>query len=930
MSDARWQRLQELFDGLLAEQPEDRVAWLSDAEQDEGLRREALALVAAEGSDRASMTDQFSESLARVVARRPEGLEIGPYRLIKEIGSGGMGTVFLAMRVDENFSQRVAIKLLRIPSRDSTERMLRERQILADLSHPHIARLLDGGSMPSGEPYLVMEYVEGVPINEFCKGLSLAHSLKLLQKVCGAIQYAHQRLVIHRDLKPANVLVRADGEPVLLDFGIAKLLSNSGPAAQHTGLSWFTPAYASPEQRSGLQVGTAADVYGLGVLLFEIVSGRPPPQNATGCMPLLNQATARGTLQRGVSTDLDLIIAKATHPESERRYVSASALSDDLQRCLLGWPVLAAPDSTSYRIAKFVRRHRFAAAAVVAGLVVACAFTWRLARERDRALHAEATAEKTVDYLVSLFHSASPEEAANKPIAPRELVDRGRREVDARLADAPLVRARLLGALGKIYLELGLADAAAESLGRAAELERIYGTPHRLAVYLLDQGYAFNLTERPGAAEPVLKEALASIDAFAPGNRELSASILSTLGLAQISNQNMQDGISSIERSLSVASLADGAESVIYAQCLYAFAEAKLQSGDFAAAESSAKRSVEIMLKHLPEDATEVLAARGFLADVFEQQGRYADGERLLRGMLEVRLRTVDPGSAWALTERTHLAQAIELQGRIVEATALQQQNVDLMRANHQEQMPRYRMGLNNLASLLEQAGDYSTSLGIFRDVLESASEETDPNKDPGLPTYRQNLGRSLMLNGNLEAARALIDFPIEGSLNSLDLNIQRARRLVHLAEWMRRSHHYDEASTYIEQASSAFAALYPPTHARHGAVARVRGMILRDRGRLEDAEVQLRRAADILSASAGQRANTTIDAELQLASVLFAQGKIDEARLLSERIGPLLPARFVESSVLRRQYGDLSIQLEGSKGSRHAKLAPKRDPHPH
>jgi serine/threonine-protein kinase len=915
MSDPRWERLQFLFDGLLAQPVGQREAWLAEVEPDADLRAEALALVASEQGSADGITRQLHEAAARVSGVPASGRQLGPYRLTGEIGSGGMGTVFLAERVDQNFDQRVAIKLLRgLPTRDSTERMRRERQILADLSHPHIGRLLDGGTTTDGQPYLVMEYVDGVSLNEYCRSrdLPLRERLLLLQKICGAVQYAHQRLIIHRDLKPANVLVRGDGEPVLLDFGIAKLLGETGGTALQTGLPWFTPAYASPEQRKGHAVSTATDVHGLGLLLYETISDSVPSRDESGRLPPPSRVA-----RRRLPPELDLIVAKATHVEPERRYVSASALADDLQRFLRGRPIHAAPDRLHYRVAKFISRHRLATAAGIAALVLAGWFTWRLASERDRALRAEAlarqqsaTAESVVDYLVALFRSASPDEAGTRPIAPRDLVDRGRKEIDTRLADAPQQRARLLGALGKIYLEIGLPDAAAESLGSAAEIERTHGTPQQRASYLGDQGFALNLAERPGAAEPVLREGIAALGTVAAPDRKLAAGILSTLGLAQARNGDAPTGVASVRRSLEYAESVEGSDSVTYAQSLYALAETEMRSNQLDVAEKDAVRSIEIMRKHLPDDSADVIAATGFLTEVYEQQGRYADGERLLRGMLDARLRTLEPGSAWAVTARNNLAQAIQLQGRIVEATALLQQNVDLMRANHQEQTPSYFIGLNNLASLLEQAGDYATSLTMFKEVLDSALRHSDVNEDPRLPIYRQNLGRSLMLNGKLDGARVLLDMSIEGSTDSLDLNIERGRRLVHLAEWMRRSRHFDEALKYVDQASAAFGALYPPTHARHGSIARVRGLILRDMGRQAEAEVELRRAVDILSKSAGKQANATIDAEMQLADLLFARGNKDEARTLYTSLAPLLPTRFVDGSALRRQHAELGRRL--------------------
>jgi serine/threonine-protein kinase len=920
VSEARWQRLQELFDALLAMPPAAREAWLADLDEADDLKREALALVDADDSSDDALTRHVRAAAAQVLAAPPPAQRLGPYRLIGEIGSGGMGTVFLAERVDEQYDQRVAIKLLRgLPTRESTERMRRERQILADLSHPHIARLLDGGRTPDGQPYLVMEYVDGVPLNAFCRArqLPLRERLQLLRKICGAVQYAHQRLVIHRDLKPANVLVRADGEPVLLDFGIAKLLTDAVQADRHTGLPWLTPAYASPEQRRGEPVSTATDIHGLGLLLHEILCDAAPNPDAGSRLPPPSRIAPRR-----VPADLDLIVAKATHAEPERRYVSAAALADDLERHLRGRPVHAAPDRVHYRMAKFIGRHRVATVASVLVLAMVAVFTWRLASERDRALRAEAearqqgaTAQSVVDYLVALFRLASPDEAGTRPIAPRDLVDRGRSEIDARLAGAPLQRARLLGALGKIYLELGLPDAAAESLGQAAELERQYGTPRQRAAYLADQGYALNVAERPGAAEPALQQGIALLGTVAAADHKLAADLLSTLGLAQARNGDTRAGVASIRRALEHARAASGADSVQYAQCLYALAEVEMRASRLDAAEAAALRSIAMMRRHLPDDAAEVVAASGFLSQVYEQQARYADGERILRGMLEVRLRTLDPGSAWAITARNNLAQAIQLQGRIVEATALLQENVDRMRAAHAEHTPSYAIGLNNLASLREQAGDDAGALAMFEEVLRNA--QAAQGEDPRLPTYRQNLGRSLMLNGRLDAALPLLQTPIEGSSDARDLNLERARRLAHLAEWMRRSGRFDEAQAYADQAAGAFDALYPLDHPRHGQVARVRGLILRDRHRFAEAEASLRRAADILAKGVGPDANVTLDAELQLAEVLLARGRVGEARALQRRIGPLLPARFVDDAPLRRQHAALGRRLDAAEALR-------------
>lgn len=918
MSHTRWQRLQELFDGLVAQSPEQRAEWLAAIDADEALKREALALVETEQRDDDGVTGHLRAATMRSASMQRHDRDLGAYRLLEEIGSGGMGTVFLAERIDQAFSQRVAIKLLRgIPTLESAARMRRERQILADLGHPHIARLLDGGSTADGQPYLVMEYVDGVPLDEFCEGrdLPLAARLELIRKICAAVQYAHQRLIIHRDLKPANVLVRADGEPVLLDFGIAKLLAEAGQEAEQTGLPWFTPAYASPEQRRQERVSTATDVHGLGVLLHEVLTGVAPTPGVDGRLPPPSRVAGHR-----IDRELDLIVAKATQPEPERRYVSAAALAEDLQRYQRGWPVHAAPDRLRYRVGKFVGRHRFATAAVLAGVALATLFTWRLTRERDRALHAEAvaqqqsaTAESVVEYLVALFRSASPEVIGTALIAPRDLVDRGRKEIETRLADAPQQRARLLGAFGQIYNELGLPDASAASFADAAAIEAEHGTPRQRAAYLADQGYALNIAERSLAAAAVLREAEALLGEVEADERALAAELLGTLGIALARNGDIDAGSATARRALAYAAQSDGEDSVAYAQGLSSLAETELRANRLADAEAASLKSLEIMRRHQPEDSAEVLGASGFLSQIYDQQSRYAESERLLRRMLEVRLRTLDPGSAWAITARNNLAQSIYQQGRVVESSALFRQNVEYLRAQKQEQTPAYLIGLNNLASLLEQAGDYGGSLAMFEEIVRRAEADAAAGNAPLLPTLRQNHARSLLLNGHLDEAYGVLAPEIEGP-DSAALNVDRGRRLFHLAEWMRRNHRYDEALRYLEQATAKFAALYPNEHSSQGAIARSRGLVRRDQHRLVEAEQELRRAVENFERTVGKDTNSTIETQLQLADVLFARDRIDEARALHARVTPLLDERFVAQSGVRTQHAALARRLAAGK----------------
>jgi tetratricopeptide (TPR) repeat protein len=390
LTEERWRRLQALFHAARELPPEDRAHFIDrEAGDDLDLSREVEEMLASAGTASEFLEKTVKRVAAQAGARnRLEGRRMGPYRLIREIGRGGMGVVFEARRDDDEYRKTVALKMA--PEwRDLhglAERFRHERQILAGLEHPSIARFLDGGS-EAGVPYFAMEYVEGSPITTYCRErkLALRERIELFRQVCAAVHYAHEHLVIHRDLKPANILVGADGVPKLLDFGIAKLLT---PGEGDTvGMRLWTPDYTSPEQVRGGPVTTRTDVYSLGLILYEMLCGGKA-QNADVSTPLTldnsiceaappapsRQATERGerALARQLQGDLDIIVAMAIRKEPERRYPSAAALSDDLRRYLQGMPVEARPGTLAYRAAKMIRRHR---AAVAAAAVVALSIT---------------------------------------------------------------------------------------------------------------------------------------------------------------------------------------------------------------------------------------------------------------------------------------------------------------------------------------------------------------------------------------------------------------------------------------------------------------------------------------------------------------------------------------------------------------------------
>jgi serine/threonine-protein kinase len=439
-----------------------------------------------------------------------------------------MGSVFLAERADREYQARVAIKLIRgFPTAAALDHLRRERQLLADLVHPHIARLLDGGTTPEGQPYLVIEYIEGLPLLRWCaeRQPPLAVRLAVFQQLCWAVHYAHQKLIVHRDLKPGNVLVRADDTPVLLDFGIAKAIAAVPDGERPTELRACTPDYASPEQLAGGPLTTATDVYGLGLILYELLcgqayqsGGQPLPWRES--RPRLVAARAAAAWLRAeaaaIGGDLEHVVRRALADEPTRRYSSAAALATDLERHAAGLPVEAGPDRLGYRMAKFVRRHRLGVATgvlVFAALLGAAAW---LATERARALRAERRAEaearaahRVTDFLLQAFEDADPEMTRGEERSARELLDRGSELALRTLTDEPAIRARLLAALGEIYGNIGVPTRSVELLRKAERLSRAtHAPPLELAHVLHLACKAYYDTAEFAAAQAACGESL--------------------------------------------------------------------------------------------------------------------------------------------------------------------------------------------------------------------------------------------------------------------------------------------------------------------------------------------------------------------------------------------------------------------------------------
>ncbi len=499
MNETDWQNVKNIFLAALEKDASERVAYLDSVCNGDGTTRiEVESLLASH-----SKVDDFIETPAfqtNEVFERNNGRidqRFGAYTIEREIGHGGMGAVFLARRNDGEFDQMVALKIVRQSIAEShvIERFKTERQILASLNHPNISRLLDGGVSATGEPFLAMEHIEGEPITEFAsrQKLSVDDKLRLFVKVCSAVAYAHRNLVVHRDIKPSNILVTADGEPKLLDFGLAKLTDESlqnDPSQTQTAFRALTPAYASPEQLKGEPITTSSDVYSLGIVLFELLTGDRPfhfegrtldeiIRTITASQPALPSRTAASASQ--LKGDLDNIILTALRNEPERRYRSVELFADDIERHLKGLPVSARSNTFRYRSGKFVKRHKVAVLAaslillsLIGGIV---ASIWQARRAEREKLKAEVVNT----FLQNLLGSSNPvldlSRKNGHDTTVKELLDQASAKLETEeLSNQPEVKAELQTIIGNSYLQQGQYEAAAKNLESALALKTsIYG-----------------------------------------------------------------------------------------------------------------------------------------------------------------------------------------------------------------------------------------------------------------------------------------------------------------------------------------------------------------------------------------------------------------------------------------------------------------------
>jgi serine/threonine protein kinase len=853
----RQRAIDDLFDGALDQPPDQRAAWLHAQSADTELRAEVEALIAA--YDRPDSV--FDRNALHVAGNLLSALRIephiGPYRVLRELGRGGMGVVYLAERDDGQYRRRVAVKVLRHgPDPDELHRrFLAERQILASLNHPNIAQLLDGGVTDTHIPYLVMEYVDGVPITTYCdrQRLGVDERLHLFRDVCAAVHHAHQNLVIHRDIKPSNILITEDRRVKLLDFGIAKLLNPMlGPADQaFTRTEWriMTPEYASPEQVRGDSLTTASDVYALGVLLYELLCGRRPhritsgsPQELTEVIvrrePELPSVTVSHTTPAGpdgeaaeqtpeaiasdrhlsvdrlrarLKGDLDAIVMMALRKESARRYGSADLLWEDVQRHLDGLPVLAHRGTRWYRVQKFLGRHRLeaiAASAVAVSLVAGTSIAIRQAavasRERDRAEQALGQSREVTDFLVRLFRTPAPAGSSREQVTARDMLATGTTRIE-QLAGQPIVQAQMLDALGRVNDQLGRFADAERMLRRALELRRAHlGANH------VDVAATLNN----------LSNVLAEMD-------------------------RTDDALELSREALAIQRRVLGPKHPDVALALSTVAR---RTTDLAAAESLYRETRDIQRATLgPRDAAVATTDRD-LAGILLGRGKYDEAEAMLRESLAIRERLTGPDHASVTVSMVFLADLLRVyRSKPAEAESLYNKALGILRQESPQRPSRLVGALSGLEYLSHARGDHVRAEGFARQILDA---------------HRRALG----------AEHPIVTEGMEG-----------------IAEHLAAQRRYAEADSMLGDATAMLQRTVGSEHIRMSGMLTTRGRLRAAAGRLDEAEADLRQAVAIVERLEGPTSGYTAEPVALLADVLERRGNRAEANALFDRAATIL-----------------------------------------
>ncbi len=769
------------------------------------------------------------------------GTVFGSWEIVSELGAGGMAEVFLARRIVGDFEQLAALKLIKrgVDTDEVVHRCRQERQILASLEHPNIGRLLDGGVSNDGRPFFVMERIDGASIDE---------RLGLFLDVCRAVEHAHRKLVVHRDLKPSNILIDATGQVKLLDFGIAKLLDPaSGQDAAprtRTSVRVMTPEYASPEQVRGEPATTASDVYQLGLILYELLTGHRAQEFGDASLteierivceqmpprPSTRESTSAAPkrLRRRLQGDLDNIVLKALRKEPDARYSSVAALIDDIERHLDGRPVAARQPTLGYRLSRFTRRHKVA---VAAGVLVALSLVGGLAatmwqariagQERDNARREAETARSVSEFLISTFEVADPSEARGKSVTAVELLDSGTDRLK-QLANEPDVQATMQSVIGRVYLSLGLYEPSRRLLAEALETRRaraegpdpqVAESLDMLGQVLLEQG-TYDEAETQLRAGLAMRRAL-----FGPTHEQVAVSLRHLSQLAHI-KEDLKGSEALIEEALVIQRAIHGERNREVASLLKDLGMVRLQAGRKDEAADALEQSLGIRRSVLDVDHPEIADTLNSLGMVEQNRNKLDLAEAHYREAVAMRTRVLGRRHAQTSIARNNLAGVLYQRGNYAAAAPIFEENLAVQKEALGADHPSVATSMNNLGFVYLTLGDMDRAEPLYREALRIRTAAYGEHHRT-VATTRYYLARLLRDRKRLAEAEAMMRRAIP-DIPDTDSNL--AALYLDLGEMLLLQNRLVEARALLEDAVTLHAKVDGPEHWRTAAARSARG----------------------------------------------------------------------------------------------------------
>ncbi len=847
MWEGDWDQLWSHFNQLLELSEQQRSERIDElCRNDDALRAELESLLAAHAGEATLLDRPLLDSAEVLVFTPPD--RVGAYQIERVIGRGGMGDVYLARRHDDQFQHTVAIKFAATGQLSPAvlRRFTEERQILSSLNHPNIARLYDGGTTDDGTPYLVMEYLDGKPLDQFCdiNRLTVNQRLALFRLVCGAVSYAHQNLIIHCDIKPSNILVDEHGLPKLLDFGIAQLVHPGQDAVdrvEQRGAGLATPCFASPEQLQGMATTTASDIYSLGVLLHLLLSGRLPDE---------------GNLPRSVAdSDLALIVSLAMQPEPQRRYQSVEHLAEDISRYLSHLPVRAHPGGVAYRLGKLIRRHPFRMAAVSLLALLSVLFTvltLRHAGELERTLaetrRAQQTSDEVTEFLKSLMQQSDPLRSEGVDQSARALLDRGRIKLENSLQAQPRVRAELLVTLGSIYANLSDYERAEQLVKEGFELQQqVLGESHAksistqllLARILADQGQ----TELALAS---LRRTLKVAEQQQPPDPSNRARIHLRLGRLYQSMARLDEAEEEIFAGRRIVLSHSGGETPLAAEADLMFGGLLWRRGRYEEARGPYERALAVFATHYGDNHHMTLRARASIGMLMMRLGHYPAAEAHLSAVAARRLQTLGQDHSLTAEAQNALGALFYESGKYRRAVSVLEPAAGTQQLLLGSDSTQLAQTLNNLALSYQQLNELERAEAMFRRALKiNRSQYGEPHFK--VASTLNNLGLVLLDQNRLEAARLLFLQAVEMLVAVYgEHHPAPGYAMTNLARSLAGLGEFDDAADWFDQALELRRRLLKPDHPALAETLTRYGEFELARGRGQSARKQLAEALAI------------------------------------------------------------------------------------